>query len=383
MVPYRRVEVRYVDLAAGRRLQITAYDTTQSHTRNVAPGEPTLAAVGELVALPFSSWHVESSTETVQLRVTKKGRQLLHRSVPHGDDRADRVAVDRTHDRVKRRRLDESDPLFAALGMTTSDGRIKPSKMAKFRQVQDLLGVLDPVVDDAVALGPGTAMSPDNPLRLVDLGCGNAYLTFAAFRYLLQVKQLPLEGVGVDLKAQARAHNDDVASALGIGDALTFVEGTIGEAEVSRPPHLVLALHACDTATDDALARAVRWEAPVILAAPCCHHDIQRQIAAIGQPPDRYRLVTRHGILAERLADVLTDSLRAAILRILGYRVDVMEFVDSRHTPRNVVIRAVRTGAAPDDAIVAAYSQLCDEWGLRPALARRLVGLHPVLGRDL
>src|SRR5204863_8130104 len=150
-----------------------------------------------------------------------------------------------------------------------------------------------------------------------------------------------------------------------------FVQSTITGAGVAEPPDLVLALHACDTATDDALARAVAWNAPVIVAAPCCHHDIQRQLSE-HPPPDSYELVTRHGILRERLADVLTDALRAAVLRMHGYRVEVFEFVDSRHTPRNALIRAVRTGAVPTDEMTAAYDRLTTAWGVQPELARQL-----------
>ena len=372
-VPFRRVELRYVDVKAGRRLQLTSYDETQAHTRNVSPGPEAEAAVDELLATAYANWHVETAGETLQLRVTKKGRWLLHRS--SRDAKAD---VDRSHDRAKQRRLDESDPLFALLGVTTADGRVKPSRTAKFRQVQDLLQALDPLVEAAVQLGPGDALSEERPLRMVDLGCGNAYLTFAAFRYLTVVKGLPVEGVGVDVKAQARDYNSDVAERLGVADRLGFVEGTIGDAEVPRRPDLVLALHACDTATDDALARAVAWEAPVIVAAPCCHHDLQRQLDT-AVVPDAYRLVTRHGILRERLADVLTDALRAAILRLVGYRVEVIEFVDSRHTPRNALIRAVRTGAAPDEATGAAYRSLVSSWDVPPALADRLAEAHPEL----
>jgi len=250
--------------------------------------------------------------------------------------------------------------------------------MAKFRQVQDLLAALEPLVDATVELGPGDALSERRPLRMVDLGCGNAYLTFAAFRYLTAVRGLPVEGVGIDVKAQARARNTELAAELGIADQLRFVEGSIGAAAVDARPDLVLALHACDTATDDALARAVSWQAPVIVAAPCCHHDLQRQLVS-DVIPDPYRLVTRHAILRERLADVLTDALRAAILRLVGYRVEVIEFVDSRHTPRNALIRAVRTGAAPDQATVDAYQSLVAQWGVRPALASLLAGAHPVL----
>jgi hypothetical protein len=365
-VPFRRVEARYVDVKAGRRLQLTSYDETQAHTRNVTPGVEAEAAVDELLATPYANWHVETTTETLQLRVTKKGRWLLHRSSRDGD-----VEVDRAHDRAKQRQLDESDPLFGLLGITTADGRVKPSRTAKFRQVQDLLQAIEPLVDSAVQLGPGDALSVERPLRMVDLGCGNAYLTFAAFRYLTEVSGLPVEGVGVDVKAQSRAFSTDVARQLGIGDRLGFVEGTIGAAEVPWRPDLVMALHACDTATDDALARAVDWEAPVIVAAPCCHHDLQRQLDA-AEVPEEYRLVTRHGILRERLADVLTDTFRAAILRLLGYRVEVIEFVDSRHTPRNALIRAVRTGAVPDEATKAAYRSLVQSWHVQPALADRL-----------
>lgn len=372
VVPYRRLELRYVDLTTGRRLQVTAYDETQAHTRNVDVAVVE-TALDELLESPYSNWHVDTTTETLQLRVTKKGRPLLHRA-----GRATPVIADRSHDRAKQHRLDESDTLFSALGMTGRDGSIKPTRRSKFRQVQDLIGLLEPVVDDAVRSGPGAALSVERPLRVVDLGCGNAYLTFAAFRYLTEVRKLPVQATGIDVKAQARARGNDLAVTLGVHDRLRFVEGTISDAVVDDSPDLVLALHACDTATDDALARAVRWQAPVVVAAPCCHHDIQRQLAAI-VPPDPYRLVTRHGILSERFADVLTDALRAAILRIVGYRVEVMEFVDSRHTPRNVLIRAVRTGTAPDDRTVAGYRSLIEDWQVEPALAVRLADLHPAL----
>ncbi len=126
---------------------------------------------------------------------------------------------------------------------------------------------------------------------------------------------------------------------------MSFVQGDIGTVELDERPDVVLALHACDTATDDALARAVTWDAPVVLAAPCCHHDVAAQLRRAPTPAP-YTLLTRSGILRERFADTLTDALRAAVLRMLGYRVDVIDFVDSKHTPRNTLLRAVRTGAA-------------------------------------
>jgi len=374
-VPWRRVEMRYVEVKRGRRLQVTSYDETQAHTRNVAVGAEAVSAVDELLALPFGNWHVQGRNESVELRFTKRGRPLVYWFKSEAP-----VEADHAHDRAKQRHLDESDPLFAALGMTAADGSLKPSRRAKFRQVQDLLGVLDPVLGEAVVRGPGAGLSSERPLRVVDLGCGNAYLTFAVLRYLAN-KQVPTRVMGVDAKAQARAHNEEVAAALGVSEEVTFVAGTIGGLELPESPDLVLALHACDTATDDALARAVRWKTPVIVAAPCCHHDIQRQLAK-APSPGPYRLVTRHGILSQRLADVLTDALRAAVLRLVGYRVEVMEFVDSRHTPRNALIRAVRTGAPPDPATLDDYRSLCSQWQVRPAAADLLVDAYPILGPD-
>jgi hypothetical protein len=153
------------------------------------------------------------------------------------------------------------------------------------------------------------------------------------------------------------------------------VEGTILDARVDGAD-LVLALHACDTATDEALARAVRWQAPLVLAAPCCHHDVQHQLAQNRSDghaaPAPYTALVRHPILRERFADVLTDSLRALLLRLLGYRVDVVEFVDSRHTPRNAMIRAVRTDAPASAEVLREFQRLTDEWHVRPALQRLL-----------
>lgn len=373
-IEFRKVELRYVDVNAGRQLQITSYDT-QAHTRNVARGEDAEVEITRLLGEPYSSWHVDTARETVQLRVTKRGKALLHRA-----KREEPLAPDYRHDRKKSRQLDESDPIFRLLDISTDTGRIKPSRIAKFRQVQDLLAALEPVVDQAVALGPGQALSPERPLRVADLGCGNAYLTFGAFAYLNSVREIPVHVVGIDVKAQSRARNFELAAQLGAADRLEFVQGSISEASLRTNPDLVLALHACDTATDDALARAVSWETPVILAAPCCHHDIQRQLTA-RSAPEPYGLVTRHGILRERLADVLTDALRAAILRLVGYRVEVFEFVDTRHTPRNALIRAVRTDVPATDDLREAYARLTADWGVVPALASRLASARPELLR--
>ncbi|GAA1442636.1 SAM-dependent methyltransferase [Mycobacterium cookii] len=364
----RRVEVRVVDLKAGRHLQVTAYDATQAHTTNHALGEDARAVVDALLAEPFANWHVDTTDATHQLRVTKKGAPLLHTST-----RTEAVEVSRDHDRAKDRLLAEDDPVLVALGISDAQGRVKPTRQAKYRQVEEFVRLLDASLGEALEQGHVRTPTEDDPLRIVDLGCGNAYLTFAAHRFLTAPpaeggRGLPVRMTGVDVKQQSADHNTQVAAGLGI--EADFVVGSIGGARLEQAPDVVLALHACDTATDDALARAVEWQASLVLAAPCCHHDIASQLRT-AEAPAPYAMLTRHGILRERFADTLTDALRASLLRREGYRVDVVEFVESAHTPRNTLLRAVRTGAHRAGA-VEEYDELLAAWGVRPRLGELL-----------
>jgi SAM-dependent methyltransferase len=340
----RRVEVRPIDLKTGRHLQVVSYDERAATTTNHAYGAEAGAAVDAWLAEPFGNWHVQTTGETVQLRVTKKGAAQVHRAVSAAEQHT-------THDRAPQHLIDPGDPLFTVLG----------AGAAKRRQVDAFLRALDAAVAEV-------ELPADRPLRLVDLGCGNAYLSFAAYRFLAQGREVEL--VGVDLRAQSRERNSTIAAELGWSGQARFVEGAILDAPVEPPVDVVIALHACDTATDDALAQAVRWRAPVVLASPCCHHDLQRQMAEVGSPAP-YGLVTRHGILRERLGDVLTDAFRAALLRTAGYRAEVMQFVSAEYTPRNSLLRAVRaadgggTGAAQAQAELDA---MLAEWHVTPYL---------------
>lgn len=357
---WRRVELRYVDLKGGRRLQVTRYDETQAHVSNHPP-DAIDEVLPALLAEPFGNWHVETAEETLQLRVTKNGDAAV--SVQPGPG----VVPDRAHDRAKPRLLPEDSPVLRVLGISDAQGRVKPSRQAKYRQVEEFLRELAASVEEAVSAGR-IAPTPQRPLQVVDLGCGNAYLTFAAHAWLSGVRGLPVRVVGVDVKQQSRDHNTAVAAELGVADEVRFVVGGIGDVALDVAPDVVLALHACDTATDDALARGVGWDAALILAAPCCHHDLSRQLRE-NPPPAPYSALVRDGILRERLADTLTDALRAALLRSRGYRVEVVEFVDSAHTPRNTLLRATRTGnvAAGEE-----YAALTAAWGVRPKLAELL-----------
>ncbi|WP_432561223.1 class I SAM-dependent methyltransferase [Kineococcus sp. SYSU DK003] len=344
-----RVEVRPVRLKNGPHLQFTARTGPVVTTRNVPVGEAG-PAVDDLLAQPYGNLHVDTATEVVQVRITKKGDAQVHRAATSQE------AGPRQHDRAKQRLVDPDDPLFRVLGAGGD----------KRRQVEAFVRQLAPLTPPLLA-GAGAQ------LRAVDLGCGNAYLTFAAHRWLGEQARAAgkdLVTVGVDVREDVVATGREAAAEAAL-PGLRFAVGSIAGAEpfTGEQPDVVMALHACDTATDEALARAVRWGAPLVLAAPCCHRDVQRQLDGNRTP------LVRHAILRERFADVLTDALRALVLQLLGYRVEVVEFIDSAHTPRNAMIRAVRVGTPNGSRraeLLAEYEELTGTWGVEPALARML-----------
>lgn len=371
--PWRRVELRMVDLKAGPHLQVTAYDATQAHTSNHPLGEGpdgAAAAVDRLLALPFGNWHVDSADPgagggaSLQLRVTKRGDALVSRAAT-----AATTTGSRSHDRDKHRLIGADDPLLRALGITDGEGRVRPGRADKYRQVEEFARQLEATLADAFSAGALRRPTAAEPLRVVDLGAGNAYLTFVAHRVLTARLGLPVALVGVDVKEQSRTHNSAIAAELGVD--IAFEQASIQDYLPAQPPEVVLALHACDTATDDALARAVGWGAAVVLAAPCCHHDIAAQLRRV-EAPAPYGVLLRSGILRERFADTLTDALRASLLRERGYRVDVVEFVASEHTPRNTLLRAIRTGASPGPDGAREYADIVAAWGLKPRLGELL-----------
>ncbi|WP_432542215.1 class I SAM-dependent methyltransferase [Kineococcus sp. SYSU DK002] len=344
-----RVEVRPVRLKDGPHLQFTARTGPVVSTRNVPVGEAG-EAVDELLAQAYGNLHVETATEVVQVRITKKGDAQVHRAPARHE------AGPGAHDRAKQRLVDPDDPVFRVLGAGGD----------KRRQVEAFVRQLAP-------LAPAVLSGGGDRVRAVDLGCGNAYLTFAAHRWLsgaARERGKDLVTVGVDVREDVVATGRRAAAEAGL-PGLEFAVGSIAGAEPfgDARPDVVMALHACDTATDEALARAVRWGAPLVLAAPCCHRDVQRQLHENRAP------LVRHAILRERFADVLTDALRSLLLQVLGYRVEVVEFIDSAHTPRNAMIRAVRAGAPRGSrtaGLLAEYDELTRAWGVEPALARML-----------
>jgi SAM-dependent methyltransferase len=328
-----RVTVRPIEVKRGRALQAVIEDGVRPTTKTYPGGE----GVDELLYDGYRNWHVETAAKTVRVQTTKKGKLLLAVTKPAGT-----AEEAKAHDRAKEHLLDPGDPLFDAIG---GDAR-------KRRQVDAFLRALRAALPEEL---------PDQ-LRVVDLGCGNAYLSFAAYKYLKE-RGVDVSLTGVDVRTDQRERNMRLARELGF-EGVDFVAATILDAKVDGDVDVVLALHACDTATDEALARALEWNAQWILAAPCCHKDISRQLRQ-AEPT----ALTRSGILRERFADVLTDALRAAILRRHGYATEVVEFIDSAHTPRNALIRAHRSDAAVRDRD---YEQLVSDWGVTPHLTSLL-----------
>ena len=271
---------------------------------------------------------------------------------------ATRTAGPREHDRRKRYLLAEGTPVpfLVELGVMTPDGAVRKSRYDKFRQVNRFLELVDDVVPSLRAEGT---------LRVVDFGCGKSYLTFAIHHLLTELHGRDVEIVGLDLKEDVISACSSLAARSGSA-GLRFEQGEIAAFEAGDKVDLVVSLHACDTATDEALAQAVRWQADAILAVPCCQKEAYGQIESSLLAP-----LLRHGLAKERFAALVTDTLRAQLLELQGYRTQLVEFVPLEHTAKNVLIRAVRSTPAGAD-VRRSYEELRDSLGVAPSLERLL-----------
>jgi SAM-dependent methyltransferase len=343
---YERIDIRPVQLKDGLKLQLVMSEEKQDTTKNI---EPKNENIFELLSSGYANILVEFTTGSYSLRITKKGEALIHEA---------KGVFERSvsHDRTKERLLDASDPFLIEVGISDHKGSIKPSMQDKYRQVEEFLRILEPALPEK-----------KEKLSIVDLGCGHAYLTFATHQYLRK-SGVDAHVIGIDVRENSRDRNNAIAKKLGITDSIEFRAEEISETAI-KSADIAIALHACDTATDDAIAWGVQHGVQLLLIAPCCHHDLQVQMQDIPEP---WPMLTRHGIMRERLGDLLTDSFRTQILKLLGYRVDAIEFVGGEHTPRNLMIRATKTGAKPEPIDIARYKEMLAQWNVNPALAQRL-----------
>jgi hypothetical protein len=343
---YERIDIRPVQLKDGLKLQLVLSEAKQDTTKNI---DVDSTVILDLLNSGYANVLVEFTTGSYSVRITKKGEALIH----EGKGTFERTLA---HDRTKERLLDSSDPFLIEVGISDHKGVIKPSMQDKYRQVEEFLRILEPALPEK-----------KDQLSIVDLGCGHAYLTFATHQYLRK-SGIDARVIGVDVRENSRDRNNKIAQKLGIKDSIEFRAEEISDTAI-KSADIAIALHACDTATDDAIAWGVQNNVSLLLIAPCCHHDLQVQIQEVPEP---WPMLTRHGIMRERLGDLLTDSFRTQILKLLGYRVDAIEFIGGEHTPRNLMIRATKTGAKAEAIDIARYKEMLAEWKVQPALAQRL-----------
>jgi SAM-dependent methyltransferase len=360
-VDFERIDIRPVEIKGVLNLQLMQSDGRTTTAKNLLPSA---IEVDQLLNSGYANIMVESTFEAYSVRVTKSGDAQVHT-----EKRA--LEQNLSHDKKKDRLLDASDPFLREVGIADAKGVIKPSRQDKYKQVEEFLRLLSPALNAAIDAGQIHKPTADNPLRITDLGCGHAYLTFAAHQFLMN-SGIPVVVTGIDIRPDSRDRNNAIAEKLGITKTISFKAEEISKT-TSDSADIAIALHACDTATDDAIAWAVNGGAKLLLIAPCCHHDIQKQIDAAPEP---WGALTKFGLMKERLGDLLTDSFRAQLLRLVGYRVEVIEFIGGEHTPRNLMIRAVKTDAKPEQLDIDRYLEITAQWGVKPALEKKLSTLN-------
>jgi SAM-dependent methyltransferase len=350
---WTKVALRPVEIRDQRHLMFSFFDAAKDTTKNYT-GHEAEEQLAQLLGMPFKQINVQTTEQEIQVLVSNKGDSTISTT-----RRAAPLTLE--HNRQKQRLLtpQNAGPLLTAVGMLTREGAIRADMQRKYLQINEFLRL----IHETGYLERGDTNAP---LAIVDLGCGNAYLTFATYGYVTQILGRGASLLGVDLKPEIIERNTQRAHELG-WEQLRFERMAIADVQPDPTPDLVVALHACDTATDDALARGITWGSGMIVSAPCCHHQLQVQLAQ--QPaPGAFRAVARHAILRERMADILTDTFRALILRIMGYQTDVIEFIATEHTPRNLMIRAVRGVTPGDPRHVQEYTQLKEFWQVTPYL---------------
>jgi len=352
-----RIDIRPVMIKEKLHFQVSTSDGRTVTTKNF---QPTELPINEYIRSGYANILIEGIEESFSLHISKKDEPLISISAGVG-------AINLAHDKRKERLLDAADPFLREVGISDASGQIKPSKSDKYRQVEEFLRLLAPTLSSAIEAGHIEEPSSSAPLMIVDLGCGHAYLTFAAHQYLRAIG-MNVKVIGIDVRTASRDRNNEIAKRLGITNTIEFRAEEIADSPLIQAD-VAIALHACDTATDDAIAWAARADVKLMLIAPCCHHDIQSQLS---DSPEPWSLITRYGIMRERLGDLLTDSLRMQILKMRGYRVEAIEFIGGEHTPRNLMIRAVKTGAPVEAIEVSRYEEMIAAWKVKPALARLL-----------
>ncbi len=342
--------------------QAEQFNGKQVVVRNHSVGVDAETALERLLgATGAREYHLTAVTGDLHVRITRKGRALVSRGKPQSVAASE--VTPRQHNREKDQPLNRFDsaPLLRVLGMADGRGEICAGMRGKVDQINAFLRELDNLLDEE-------RRDDSLPLNIVDCGCGRAYLTLSACCYLTACRGMRVAVRGIDRNVKLMEEASRMAAALDLAGDVRFMAADLADCKPDIKAELLLGLHACDLATDLAIARGVDWGVKYMLVAPCCQHDLQRQIGDGGP----MRALLRHGILRERLADLLTDAFRAQILRVLGYRVRIVEFVSPEATARNIMLRAVSGVRKGNPAVVGEYLDMRDAWHVVPALERLL-----------
>ena len=340
--------------------QIEEYTKTQVFHKNLTAGDAGSYLTGKLSSdtssqtASFKNALVETQSFTANVLVSKKGTITIKKKV---NASAKQPKISLSHNRKKKYILEEGIPVpfLIDLGVMTQNGSIVNAHYDKFRQINRFLEYIEDILP---------SLPTGRELRILDFGCGKSYLTFAIYYYLKVLKGYPVRITGLDLKEDVIRHCNELAVKYGY-DKLEFLCGDIAYYDGCSQVDMVVTLHACDTATDYALAKAVGWGAKVILSVPCCQHELNKQMKN-----DLLSPVLHYGILKERMAALMTDGLRAQILEANGYRTQILEFIDMAHTPKNLLIRAVYNGHCADNK--AQINELLAAFDVNPTLYRLL-----------
>lgn len=347
-----KIKVRPVEMKGNRLFQFESFTKTQAFHENLGANE----AVGRLCGYMEEFRQAQISVRGMEytVLVSKKGKVTVKSRVVGEEQKS----VDLSHNRSKRYILQEGVPVtfLQDLGVMTQEGRIVRSKSDKFRQINRFLEFIEDILP---------RLEKGRELTILDFGCGKSYLTFAMYYYLHELKHYDIRIIGLDLKKDVIVRCSELAVKYGY-EKLTFLEGDIADYNGVSAVDMVVTLHACDTATDYALAKAVGWNAEVILSVPCCQHELNGQVRNNIISP-----ITDYGLLKERFSALLTDGLRAKYLEREGYEVQILEFIDMEHTPKNILIRAVKTGKQAAGA--GEQIRICEEFlQAQPTLGRLL-----------
>lgn len=351
-----RIRIRPVIIREELLFQCTKMAGTKELHENLKKSEA-LLRIDQWLREDFRQLQLESGKGTVNALSSKKGKITVKEKKNKCTESICRTEEERrqelSHNRKKKYILEAGKPVdfLIDLGVMTPEGKIVNSRYDKFRQINRFLEFIEDILP---------RLAKDREVTILDFGCGKSYLTFAMYYYLHELKQYDVKIIGLDLKEDVIEHCSRLGKKYGY-EKLYFYQGDIASYEGVEQVDMVVTLHACDTATDFALAKAVNWGASVILSVPCCQHELNRQISNEALAP-----VFSYGVLKERMAALMTDGLRAQMLEHAGYDTQILEFIDMEHTPKNLLIRAVYTGKKKENG--KELRACLDAFGLHPTL---------------